>query len=476
MSKNTKLYTFSNSGAPKMYNNSKWGELIRVIRHCVNGGGWHGINKIGYNVNNKYVRIYLDNIARTYSLYQTIQLNDECGKFSNLEAIIRKVSSSYIDVTFHDDIRNVLSGDVVNLGMQIRVAPLGFTEAFTDRDCGVFKTENHDFHFCINDNDPSNAVFTYVNDNSMFPRPTVYMCDGMDVIHSNIGNIFPYSDYYPYEHIGGNHFKFTSENNTFIQNGLFNWGVQYSNSSSSISTTKNTAFTEIKWWVIGNGDNINLIVQNPNNLFFSSNILFFQTIFNGNRYTPIMNGYFNSLTINYYQRTNAQFNASHYGDLTTTFHMYNGYSPYINGKLFRQSNSLYTNTIMLYDYKSDVVSSVRLYPRIYTTSLTSGSTGTDFLTNDRILCAYYIQDMVTSVDNVNLKYFNYIKNNITTMNNGEIINMVDNNNSEHLYIFVSDLEYIASSSAAIDDSYGMSGGSTQYKIKMFVDLLGRYDE
>lgn len=481
MSRNTKFYSFSHANAPKLYNNSNWGELIKVIRYCVNGGEWfeNGITQIVYEKEKEFVRVYLDNTLRTFSNYQTVEFNENCGIFSNKEAIIRLATKEHIDISFHDEIPELTDSTTVNLeNMNIRIAKLGFTEAYTDRDCGVFKTENHDFYFCLNDNNPSNGEHTYLFNNTMMPRPSVYMCEGMDGIHSFTGKVFPYDSLYPNAYIGGEAFKFV--NNSYIQNGLFGWDYQFSNGASN--TAKNTSFSEIKWWIIGNGDNLIFIYDNDNanvGINCSNRCFFFQTVFNGKEYTPIMNGHFNSLTQHYYLKNyNYILNTNLYSYYSYTFGTYSAtYAPWNVGKVYKPLNNLVSNTVILKSSLTNSPTSIYLYPTIYSTNRYSGLTGSDFDTSDRELSKYNIMLNNTLQKNGSLNYFKFINNNISSYYNGDIVRLVDNKNKDHLFFHFNDYTYVtASSNGSNDNTNASSSYHNEYKVKLFIDLLGKYDE
>lgn len=484
MSRNTKLYTYADKNAPKLYNNGKWGELIKVIRHCVNGGEWfeNGITQIVYEKEKEFVRVYLDNSTTSFKPYQTIEFNENCDIFSNKEAIIRIVTRTHIDVTFHDEIPELTDSTTVNLeNMNIRIAKLGFTEAYTDRDCGVFKTENHDFYFCLNDNNPSNSDHTYLFDNSMMPRPTVYMCEGMDALHSHIGSIFPYEAGNPTAHIGGDAFK--NVNSNVWQNGLYGWDYQFSNATSL--TTKNTEITEIKWFVIGNGDNINIVFENSNgngltyggpNLTYRC--FFFQTIFNGVEYTPVMNGYLNSLYTNYYQKPiNYAVNTVFYQYYSYTFGSWGTNNPYSNNRVYKTLPNLVSNTVILKNTQNDNPRSVYLFPTMYSVGRHSGLSGDNFETYDREFCNFNIMIDNTSIKQGKINFFKFINNSVTSVNNGEIVRLLDNKNKDHLFFFLYDSFVNVTSSAGIDNGYNPHPSYVGFLTpKIAIDLLGKYDE
>lgn len=472
MSKNTKMYSFMNTGAPKLVNNSEWGELIKVIRFAVNGGAWfaNGITKISYDTTKEFIRVYLNNNPREYMAYQTIEFNENCGIFSGKEAIIRLATLTHIDITLHDEIPELTDTvDIELVGMNIRTSKLGFTEAYTDRDCGIFKTENHDFHFCLNDNNPSNANFTFVK-NTMMVRPTVYMCEGMDGIHSHIGKIFPFDAVDTTAHIGGDAYK--NINSSLWQNGLFGWDYEWSNN------TTNTSFTEIKWWVIGNGDNINLIMENPNSDAQSAKCryrcFFFQVVHNGKEYTPIMNGMYNSPYKNFYDRiNNVPLNPNNYHHVSYTFGAYSQYGSINNGKVIRPINTLLSNTILLNSTSAGSPTSVFLYPTTYVSNRYSGNVGMAFDTSDREVCDYNIMLNNTIFKNGKLGFVKFINNIVTSLMNGEVTRMIDNKNKDHLYFHFIDIFYNAAYDYALNDGYQITGYSTQYNINLFIDLLGK---
>lgn len=468
MSINTKFYAFSHPNAPKLYNNSKWGELIKVIRYAVNGGEWYakGITKISYDRSKQFIRVYMDNNPRVYSNYQTIEFNENCGVFSGKEAIIRLVTSTFIDITLHDKIEDLPEiHEVETSGMNIRVAKLGFTEAFTDRDCGVFKTENHDFYFCLNDNNPSNDDFTFTTDNKMMTRPTVYMCEGMDSIHAHIGEIYPYDTLYPAAHIGGDAYKMV--NSTIWQNGLMGWDYEWGNSNP------NKSFSEIKWWLIGNGDSITLILENPNSSRTTYRCYMFQVVHNGREYTPIMNGTFNSMFNNFYDRFVTDSNNRHYyNNVSTTFGIFATYNSYNRNKVYMPTTTFVSNTVILKSYSNGTPKSVYLYPTIYATNRYSGNAGMSFDTYDREFCHYNIM-VDNTMEKTGLLNNILFNNNIaSTLMNGEIVRMVDSDNREHLFFHFIDRFHYATNDYSINDTYSFTSCHTEYNIRLFIDLLG----
>ena len=247
MSKNVKLYMSEHFGAPEL-KGDRWGYTVELLRKCLCYGFNERTDIVSIEtVSNKQIKITFET-EHKYVPMQTIKLSAVLPEELNDEFRIDSVDALTVTATGYKTL--VFSGVSTTSGNSI-VAPLGFTEAFTDgANISAFTDDTQDCYFVIDDTQPDSPAWSV----GQMIRPLCYMTDKMSDINTPGETIVPYDPANPlFYKTRGYKAGYNNTGTQYYRNGLCSF---MSNSNYGVTAYNNTDTLRqmtSKWTLIGNG-------------------------------------------------------------------------------------------------------------------------------------------------------------------------------------------------------------------------------
>ncbi len=418
-----RYYSSTQPGMPQLRNGDPWGTLADLLKYVNDINKKYLINSMEKQADNNYIRINVDEIDLVKG--QTILLPN-----SPIQATIINKTFEYIDVLLVNRADDAMPDEfhIEEPDMYITYIGLGMQTQQMGDNVVLFKANNFNYGFIINDADPSNDIYTYQQDGNHLANPSVAI---MSTSEESLF-VYPQIDEAMVTSIGMDGAIESEDNPNILHNGVTKWTYQRSN-RQYIGDGTEFKFSVIKWHIYGDGNSIYIFFDNPNIInknYRTYGYFFLATYSQDGGSIAILNSSFQRKDESFYENYNNSM-----AHLVSNAFAHK--QPYDDVESFDQYiySPLETNhTVGIYN---EQIISLYMAPLLYAKGY-SGQFGGDYVSRPKIFSpfAFYNNDTDELIAIAQNMYFSHNSNVTQHHKSFTFIPMYDYNGNDHYYSYI----------------------------------------